>query len=366
MVVDHTEVCQLLVVLVARVTRHHPGAAEAAGLTHEVAFVVKTGVTVYAQAKLELVALLVAFFLGQVHEGDVLWGSSRSSGDSSREKRRTLVILESCVSVVIPRVVLELLNMLFVGGGAFILVVIPAVVVWLFGLATPFPSSGGGGRSGLGSSSRHRRHRRRHRCLCQVTTIRIKVEKVFQFFPDVSVDRSNMKKIDKPGWMWSHVTKKSTPLCYIYSPRLLPEAFLRKPNPHLRRKRLNHQANRRRVRLILANSKRTARSCNLSVNNRGFFSNSTVSHRMVFSTPSSSGNFTSSPRNFSSSILLTLQSSTTLRSSHHLRRIHFVKFVRSFVRVTILRKYKGKVFQFYRTCDKIMSIINFIGHAIKS
>jgi hypothetical protein len=41
------------------------------------------------------------------------------------------------------------------------------------------------------------------------------VKKVFQFFPGVSVDRSIMKKIDKPGWMWSHVTKKSTPLCYI-------------------------------------------------------------------------------------------------------------------------------------------------------
>ena len=220
MVVDHTEVCQLLVVLVARVTRHHPGAAEAAGLTHEVAFVVKTGVTVYAQAKLELVALLVALILGQVHEGDVgvLLGSRRS-GDSSREKRRTVVILEpcvvvlviACVSVVIPRVVLELLLILFVGGGAFIVVVIPAVVVWLFGLATPFPSSGGG-RSGLGSSSR--RHRR-HRSLFLVTTIRINVKKVFQFFSGVSVDRSIMKKIDKPGWRWSHVTKKSTPLCYI-------------------------------------------------------------------------------------------------------------------------------------------------------
>ena len=218
----------MLVVVVARVTRHHPGAAEAAGLTHEVAFVVKTGVTVYAQAKLELIALLVALILGQVHEGDVLWGSSRRSGDSSREKRRTIVILEpfcvvvvvvvvllviACVSVVIPRVVLDLLLILFVSGGVFIVVVIPAVVVWLFGLATPFPSSGGGGgRSGLGSSSR--RHRR-HRSLFLVTTIRINVEKVFQFFSGVSVDRSIMKKIDKPGWRWSHVTKKSTPLCYI-------------------------------------------------------------------------------------------------------------------------------------------------------
>jgi len=185
-VVYDTEVGQLLVVLVARVTRHHPGAAEAAGLTHEVAFVVKTGVTVYAQAKLELVAFLVALILGEVHEGDVRLGS-RSIGDSSRKKRRTIVILVvqcvvvvviACVSVVIPRVVFELLLILFVGGGAFIVVVIPAVVVWLFGLATPFPSSGGG-RSGLGSSSR--RHRR-HRSLFLVTTIRINVEKVFQFF----------------------------------------------------------------------------------------------------------------------------------------------------------------------------------------
>ena len=92
------------VVLVARVTRHHPRAAEAAGLTHEVAFVVKTGVTVCAQAELELIALLVTFFLGQVHEGDVgldgldvlLLGS-----DSSRKKRRTVVILETFVVVVL-------------------------------------------------------------------------------------------------------------------------------------------------------------------------------------------------------------------------------------------------------------------------
>ncbi len=186
-VVYDTEVGQLLVVVVARVTRHHP-AVKAAGLTHEVAFVVKTGVTVCAHAKLELIAFLVALILGEVHKGDVRLGS-RSIGDSSREKRRTLVILVvqcvvvvvviACVSVVVPRVVLELLLILFVGGGVFIIVVIPAAVVWLFGLATPFPSSGGG-RSGLGSSS-SRRHRR-HRSLFLVTTIRINVEKVFQFF----------------------------------------------------------------------------------------------------------------------------------------------------------------------------------------
>ena len=214
MVVDHTEVCQLPVVLVARVTRHHPGAAEAAGLAHEVAFVVKTGVTVCAQAKLELVALLVAFFLGQVHEGGVRLGSI-SSGDSSRKKRRTLVVVEICfvaivsVSVVIPRGVLQHLFMLFVG--AFILVVIPAVVVWLVGLATPFPSSGGGGHSGLRSSSRHRSHRS-HRCLCQVTTIRINVEKVFQFFTGLWEDRPITKKAGGGGHMSQ---KKAHPLCYI-------------------------------------------------------------------------------------------------------------------------------------------------------
>ena len=216
MVVNHTEVCQLLVVLVARVTRHHPGAAEAAGLAHEVAFVVKTGVTVCAQAKLELVALLVAFFLGQVHEGGVRLGSI-SSGDSSRKKRRTLVVVEICfvaivsVSVVIPRGVLQHLFMLFVG--AFIIVVIPAVVVWLVGLATPFPSSGGGGggHSGLRSSSRHRSHRS-HRCLCQVTTIRINVEKVFQFFTGLWEDRPITKKAGGGGHMSQ---KKAHPLCYI-------------------------------------------------------------------------------------------------------------------------------------------------------
>ncbi len=65
-------VSQLLVVVVARVTRHHPRAAEAAGLAHKVAFVVKTGVTMCAQAKLELGALLVALVFREVHEGNVL------------------------------------------------------------------------------------------------------------------------------------------------------------------------------------------------------------------------------------------------------------------------------------------------------
>ena len=65
-------VSQLLVVVVARVTRHHPRAAEAAGLAHELAFVVKTGVTMCAQAKLELGALLVALLFREVHEGNVL------------------------------------------------------------------------------------------------------------------------------------------------------------------------------------------------------------------------------------------------------------------------------------------------------
>jgi hypothetical protein len=167
-------VSQLLVVVVARVARHHPRAAEAAGLAHEFAFVVKTGVTMCAQAKLELGALLVALVFCEVHEGDVdvLLGSSR----------RTLVILVpcvvfvlACVSKVIPRGVLELLYMLFVGD-AFLLV-IPAVV-WLFGLATPFPSFGGGGRSGLSS-----RHRRRHRCFFdRVTAFGLSVRISFQFF----------------------------------------------------------------------------------------------------------------------------------------------------------------------------------------
>jgi len=167
-------VSQLLVVVVARVACHRPRAVEAAGLAHELAFVVKAGVTMCAQAKLELGALLVALVFCEVHEGDVdvLLGSSR----------RTLVILVpcvvvvlACVSKVIPRGVLELLYMLFVGG-AFLLV-IPAVVVWLFGLATPYPSSGGGGRSGLSS------HRRRHRCFFdRVTAFRLSVRISFQFF----------------------------------------------------------------------------------------------------------------------------------------------------------------------------------------
>jgi len=126
-VVDDTEQGKLLVVVVARVTRHHPGAAKAAGLTHEVAFVVKTSVTVCTQAKLELVTLLVAFFLGQVHERDVGLDVLLLGSDSSRKKRRTLVIVETfflCVGAVVLVFFL-------------VVIVIPAAVVRFFGLATP-------------------------------------------------------------------------------------------------------------------------------------------------------------------------------------------------------------------------------------
>lgn len=142
-------VSQLLVVVVARVACHHPRAAEAAGLAHELAFVVKTGVTMCTQAKLELGALLVALVFCEVHEGDVdvdVLFVVRVLGF-----KHLFIVVIACVSKVIPRGVLEFLFMLFVGG-AFLLV-IPAVVVWLFGLATPFPSSGG--ERSLGSSSRH-------------------------------------------------------------------------------------------------------------------------------------------------------------------------------------------------------------------
>jgi len=59
-------VSQLLVVVVARVACHHQR------LAHELAFVVKTGVTMCAQAKLELGALLVALVFCEVHAGNVL------------------------------------------------------------------------------------------------------------------------------------------------------------------------------------------------------------------------------------------------------------------------------------------------------
>ena len=61
----------LLVVVVARFTPHHEGAGGATGFAHEVAFVAKTGVAVRAQAKLELIALLGALFLREVHVGNV-------------------------------------------------------------------------------------------------------------------------------------------------------------------------------------------------------------------------------------------------------------------------------------------------------
>jgi len=64
-------VSQLLVVVVARVACHHPREAEGAGLAHELAFVVKTCITMCAQAKLELGALLVTLVFCEVHVGNV-------------------------------------------------------------------------------------------------------------------------------------------------------------------------------------------------------------------------------------------------------------------------------------------------------
>jgi len=61
----------MLVVGIARVTRDNEGTSRAAtGLTHEFAFVVKSGVTVGTQTKLEFCALRVALFLSEVHKGN--------------------------------------------------------------------------------------------------------------------------------------------------------------------------------------------------------------------------------------------------------------------------------------------------------
>jgi hypothetical protein len=126
-----------------------------------------------------------------------------------------------------------------------------------------------------------------------------------------------------------HITSHHITSHHITSQRTseaLPESFLRKSNPHLKRKRLNHKADRRGVRIILPNSKRTARIRNLPVNQRGFFGNRTVSRRMVFLTPSRRSNLASNPRSRSSSLLLTLQRSSTQGSTHIiLRRFHFVR-----------------------------------------
>ena len=83
-----------------------------------------------------------------------------------------------------------------------VFVVVVTVVRLRFFVTTPLSS----GRLGClrhrhSSSSRHRS------CLCQVTTIRINVEKVFQFFPGQWADRPIMTKI---GGGWSHVTKRRT------------------------------------------------------------------------------------------------------------------------------------------------------------
>jgi hypothetical protein len=124
----------------------------------------------------------------------------------------------------------------------------------------------------------------------------------------------------------------------------------------LKRKRLNHKTDRRGVRIILPNSKRTARNRNLPVNQRGFFGNRTVSRRMVLVfllTPSRSSNLASNPRSRSSSLLLTLQRSSTQSSTHIiLRRFHFV---RSFVMSGHYNQDKiEKAFQFYH----INTVIN--------
>lgn len=70
-IVFNPTAAELLEVVVARVTRHHPRASEATGFADEVAFVVKPGITVGTEPKLEQVTLFVALFLGEVHKGDV-------------------------------------------------------------------------------------------------------------------------------------------------------------------------------------------------------------------------------------------------------------------------------------------------------
>ncbi len=61
---------QVVVVVVAGIALHDERAI-GFGNANEVAFVAKTGVAVRAESELELVALFVAFVLGEVHEGNV-------------------------------------------------------------------------------------------------------------------------------------------------------------------------------------------------------------------------------------------------------------------------------------------------------
>lgn len=179
---------RLEVVVVARVARHEERATWS-GNAHEVAFVVKTGVAVRTQAELELVALLVALSLGEVHEGDV------------RDDGLLLVDIvvapqNACLGSIPPEVAFFILGE---PSGVFVIVI--ATIFNRFFAATPLASGRLGSlRHLLGLNCRssrvhHSRHRSSHRCcLCQVTTIRVNVEKVFQFFPGVSGDRTIIKK----------------------------------------------------------------------------------------------------------------------------------------------------------------------------
>jgi len=148
-----TNQLRLEVVVVARVARHDERTTWS-GNAHEVAFVVKTGVTVRAESELELVALLVALSLGEVHEGNVrdngrLGNSSRSdSSDSSRSVIKIVVAPQQACSGSIPPEVAFFIR----GKPSAVFVIVIATIFNRFFAATPLPS--GSGR--LGSLRLHR------------------------------------------------------------------------------------------------------------------------------------------------------------------------------------------------------------------
>ena len=148
---------QISVVVAARIARQNERTIRS-GLAHKFAFVVKTRITVRAEPKRELYALLVTLLFREVHERGVEYGGSVVLRDHSIP-----------VPVIVPPVLLRLRLLLIV-------VLIPARRKWFIVFTTlPPPQRLLYRRRRRRLRRRLRRHRRHFvRCICQGTTNRIK------------------------------------------------------------------------------------------------------------------------------------------------------------------------------------------------
>jgi len=147
---------QIQVVRTARIARHQ-GVSIGSGFAHKFAFVVKAGIAVRAQPKVEQFALLVTFFFGEVHEGNVrlrlvVGGSSRRRSRITSSRRGNIVVAPLNMRLgVIPVDVASLI--LRHRYSVFVTAIVITPGIFVIGIATPFTNG----------SCRRLHHLRSHR-----------------------------------------------------------------------------------------------------------------------------------------------------------------------------------------------------------